>query len=145
MVRPHSGDETDGIISLVKETADGLGHLIADHIKLARVEIVSDAKTYSRQVGLLALAGAFAVFGYLFVWIAAALALGRVIGGAAAFLIVGLLHVIGGVLGLMAVMRRLKRARGVLDGTATEVGRSVSTLAAGVTGRTDPDRVPTAR
>ena len=41
----------DGIITLVKETASGFGQLVADHIRLARVEMTADAKSYARDIG----------------------------------------------------------------------------------------------
>jgi len=131
MARTH--DETDGFIGLVRETADGLGHLIADHIKLARVEMVADAKEYGRRMAVLAAAGAVVVVGYLFAWIAAAIALGRVIGSAAAFLAVALVHLVAGAVAFVVVGRKLKDAR-VMDETVSEVGRSVATLRAQVAG-----------
>src|SRR4029078_7092278 len=88
--------ESDGIMSLVKETADGLGRLIADHIKLARVEMVADAKEYGRHVGLLTVAGIFVAIGYVFAWIAAALGLARWGGAPRAFGIVALPPPAGG-------------------------------------------------
>jgi hypothetical protein len=124
--------EGDGIMSLVKETADGLGRLIADHIKLARVEMVADAKEYGRHVGLLTVAGIFVVIGYVFGWIAAALAVARWVGAPLAFLIVALLHIAGGAIGLGVVSRRLKTTARPLDDTVSEVNRSVATLAAQV-------------
>jgi hypothetical protein len=139
MVRPHIDEQNDGLIALVKETADGLGRLIADHINLARLEIVADAKTYSRRVGLMTLAGVFVALGYLFAALALALALGRLMGSPLAFLAVGAVHLIGGILGVSTVLRRLKNTR-ILDETASEVGRTVATLATDVAGRSDGPR-----
>ena len=132
MFGPRSEHEGDGIMSLVKETADGLGRLIADHIKLARVEMVADAKEYGRHVGLLTVAGVFVAIGYVFGWIAAALGLARWVGAPLAFLIVAVLHIAGGAIGLGAVARRLKTTPRPLDDTVSEVNRSVATLAAQV-------------
>src|SRR5215471_14136769 len=109
MARTH--DESDGFIGLVRETADGLGHLIADHIKLARVEMVADAKEYGRRTAALAAAGGVLVVGYLFAWIAAAIALGRIIGAPLAFLVVGVAHLVAGAVAFVAVGRKLKDAR----------------------------------
>jgi hypothetical protein len=132
-VRSRANNEGDGLFELVRETADGLGRLIADHIKLARVEIVADARAYGRRAGLLAVAAAFLVVGYLFVWLAAALGLALLIGEPLAFLAVAGLHLIGGAIGLMVVTRKLRQAR-VMDGTVSEVERSISTLRAQVNG-----------
>jgi hypothetical protein len=126
-VRSRANNEGDGLFELVRETADGLGRLIADHIKLARVEIVADARAYGRRVALLAVAAAFLVVGYLFAWIAAALGLALLIGEPLAFLAVAVAHLVGGAIGLGVVARKLRRAR-VMDGTVSEVERSISTL-----------------
>src|SRR6185503_2179061 len=52
-MRMYKGkEESDGIIALVKETADGFGHLIAEHVKLARLELVADAKASGRKIAV---------------------------------------------------------------------------------------------
>jgi hypothetical protein len=137
------GQDDDGIVSLVKETAEGLGRLLADHIKLARVEIVADAKAYGRHAGLMVVAAVFLLLGYAFAWLAAALALGRLVGLPLAALIVGGAHLLAGLVALVVVRDRLRKTR-VMDGTVAEVTRSVATLrapgrAAGVNGDTDGD------
>ena len=133
MSRPRANEEGDGIISLVRETADGLGRLIAEHIRLARIEMAADAKQYGRKVALLVGAGGVIAVGYVFAWIAAALALSRAIGAPLAFLAVAVLHVAGGGIGLAAVAGKLRQAR-LMDGTRSEVNRSVSALAAQASG-----------
>jgi len=132
MAMPRVNDG-DGFIALVRETADGLGRLIADHIKLARVEMVADAKEASRRMGLLAAAGTVIGVGHLFVWVAVALALRKAIGAPLAFLAVGGLHVVVGGIVLLMLVRRMRRAR-VLNQTVSEVGRTVTALRAQVTG-----------
>jgi hypothetical protein len=133
MPRPRVNEEGDGIISLVRETADGLGRLIAEHIRLARVEMAADAKQYGKRAALLVAAGGFIALGYAFAWIAGALALARAIGAPLAFLAVAVLHIAGGGIGLAAVAGKLRQAR-IMDGTRSEVNRSVSTLAAQASG-----------
>jgi hypothetical protein len=132
MLRPRDNEDGDGIIALVKETADGLGRLISDHIKLARVEIVADAKEYGRSVALMTIAAVFVLVGYGFAWTAAALALARLIGAPLAFLAVAALHLVGGAIALSTVMRKLKKSRPPLDESLSEVNRSVATLSAQV-------------
>jgi uncharacterized membrane protein (DUF485 family) len=127
--RDRGSEEGDGIISLVKETADGLGRLMADHIKLARVEMVADAKSYARGLTILIVAGLILLTGYGLAWIAVALALARVIGAPLAFGAVALLHLVAGGIGLAAATRRIKRTH-LMDDTAAEVSRSVGALAA---------------
>jgi len=132
---PRANDEGDSFIALLRETADGLGRLVAEHIRLARVEMVADAKDYSRRVGLMAAAGGVILIGYFFAWIATALALGRVIGAPLAFLLVGGLHIGGGAAIMVALARRQREAR-VMDQTVSEVGRTVTALRGGVNGGT---------
>src|SRR5262249_38158325 len=128
MFRPRDstgGDrERDGLIALVKDTADGLGRLIADHIKLARTEIVADAKSYARDTAVLGACVFVLAVGYAFAWIAAALALRRVIGAPLAFAAVAALHLILGAVGVAAAARAMRRTPPLL-GTRTEVGPSV--------------------
>jgi hypothetical protein len=50
-------DGDGGIIALVKETASGFGQLVGDHIRLARLEMTADAKSYVRDVAMLLCAG----------------------------------------------------------------------------------------
>jgi uncharacterized membrane protein YqjE len=120
-------EDSDGIISLVRETADGLGKLIADHVKLARVELVSDARFYVRDLTVLVVAALVLFLGYALAWLAAGLALGRVIGTPLAFAAVAALHLIGGAIGVVVAVRRTQRVR-LMHDTAEEVSRSVNAL-----------------
>ena len=130
MVTLDEKDEAgDGIISLVKETASGLSQLVADHIRLARLEMTADAKSYARDVGMLLAGGFVVVVGYGLGCIAAGAALARVIGAPLAFLALALLHVVVGALALVLIARRMKRVQ-LLQGTKHEVTRSVSALTA---------------
>jgi hypothetical protein len=120
-------DHDDGIISLVKETADGLGQLVADHIKLARIEMTTDVRAYFRELSLL-LVGAF-VFsvGYGLACIAAGTALARVMGGPLAFAGLAILHVVVGAFALGMAVRRMRRVQ-LMQESKEEVSRSVSVL-----------------
>ena len=133
MFRPRDstgGDgERDGFIALVKETADGLGRLIADHIKLARTEIVADAKSYGRDLSVLGVAVFVLALGYGLACIAGALALGRAIGAPLAFAAVAGLHLLIGAVGVAAAARAMRRTPPLL-GTRSEVSRSVAALSA---------------
>jgi hypothetical protein len=121
-------DGSDSIIGLVRETADGFGRLVADHIKLARTEIVADAKIYGRQTTVLVIASVVLVIGYGLACVAAALALGPFLGTAVAFVCVGGLHLLAGAIAIAVALRRIRRTR-LLSETVTEVSRSVSALA----------------
>jgi len=121
-------EEGDGIIALVRETADGLGKLIADHVKLARVELVSDARFYVRDLAVMAAAGVVLLVGYVLGLLAAGMALGRAINNTPlAFAAVAALHLIAGAIGIVVGAKRAKRVR-LMHDTAEEVSRSVSAL-----------------
>jgi uncharacterized membrane protein YqjE len=121
-------EEGDGIIALVRETADGLGKLIADHVKLARVELVSDARFYVRDLAVMAAAGLVLLVGYVLGLLAAGLALGRAINNTPlAFAAVAAVHLIAGAIGIVVGAKRAKRVR-LMHDTAEEVSRSVSAL-----------------
>src|SRR4029077_902287 len=90
------GDHEGGLIALVRETASGFGQLVADHIRLARLEMTADAKSYVRDGGVLLVGGFILAIGYAMACIAAGLALSRVIGGPMAFGGLALLHLIVG-------------------------------------------------
>jgi hypothetical protein len=138
--RTNGDGGSDGIISLVQETAEGFGQLIADHIKLARVEMVADAKEYGRHLGFLGLGAILLLVGYAFAWLAAVLVLGRHLSLPGAFLLVGGVHLLAGAAGIAVARTKLRGVR-VMDDTVAEVGRSVATIAAEA-GVTRPDRVP---
>ncbi len=55
-----ASDVTNGSISsLVVKLADGLGKLVTEHLELAKVELVADAKELGLLVARLAVRGAF--------------------------------------------------------------------------------------
>lgn len=121
-------EEGDGIIALVRETADGLGKLIADHVKLARVELLSDARFYVRDLTVLVIAALVLFLGYALACLAGGLALGRAIHNTPlAFAAVAALHLIAGAIGMVMAAKRAKRVR-LMHDTAEEVSRSVSAL-----------------
>jgi hypothetical protein len=121
------GDHEGGLIALVRETASGFGQLVADHIRLARLEMTADAKSYVRDGSMLLIGGFVLAVGYGMACLAAGLALSRVIGGPVAFAGLALLHLLVGAIALGAIVRRMKRAR-LMQGTKEEVNRSISVL-----------------
>jgi hypothetical protein len=120
-------DHEGGLIALVRETATGFGQLVADHIRLARLEMTADAKSYVREGSLLLIGGFILAVGYGMACIAAGLALSRVIGGPMAFAGLAFLHLIIGGIALGFITRRLKGVQ-PMQGTKEEVSRSISVL-----------------
>ncbi|SRR6266540_480418 len=122
-------DSSDGIVGLVRETADGLSRLVADHVRLARTELVADAKGYAHKLTGMVVAGVVLGLGYALACVAGALALARVIGGPLAFLSVGGFHLIVGAILMLSSARRMPAGRPMQE-TAFEVSRTMSALTA---------------
>ena len=127
-------EEREGIVGLIRETVDGLRDLIADHIKLARLELVADAKTYGRSIAVLTVAGLVLAIGYLFGLIAAALALARLWGAPLAFGAVAALHLVGGGIAVAWAVGKMKRTRPMHD-TVVEAKGSINALRRPLQGR----------
>jgi uncharacterized membrane protein YqjE len=115
------------LLALVRTTLDGLGALIAGHIKLARVELGRDAKAYARRLALAALLATLLLLGYGLACVAGALALARVIDAPLAFLAVGGVHLLGAGALVVALLGRAPPRP--LDETLAELDRTVTTLA----------------
>ena len=119
--------DSDGIITLVKEAASDFGQLVADHIRLARVEMTADAKSYARDIAML-LVGAFILAaGYGLACIAGGLALAQIMGGPLAFASLAFLHLLIGGIALSLMVRKMKRLQ-LMQETKLEVSRSVNVL-----------------
>jgi len=122
--------EGDGIIALVRETVDGIGHLVAEHIKLARLEVVAEARVAGRKLAQIALIVPIIFMGYALACIGLALLLARWLGSSNAFFLVGGVHVVLGGLAVGLAVAKLRRTHPLRE-TVQEVGRSVDAIAAG--------------
>jgi uncharacterized membrane protein YqjE len=121
-------DATNGSISgLVVKLADGLGKLVTEHLELAKVELVDDTKELGRLVARLAVVVPFLLVGYSLLCAGIALVLSTWIPLSAALLILAVLNLLGGGLGLYAVVRKVQK-KNVMDETLTELNLSVQTL-----------------
>ncbi|HVV17091.1 MAG TPA: phage holin family protein [Polyangia bacterium] len=127
MSRQAGQDAPDGVVGLLRETADGLGQLIADHIKLARLELAADARSYGQSVATLLVAGFVLALGYAFAWLAIGLAMSRVCGAPISFGGIAALHLIAGAVAVSAAIKRMKKTR-LMRESAAEASRSVSAL-----------------
>jgi hypothetical protein len=113
---------------LLAEAADSLGELVADHGRLARVELATDVRTYATATGSVVVAVLLLTVGYGLGAVAAAVVLGRVVGMPAAFALVAAFHLLVGSLCVGAASGRVRRTR-VLRETVNEARRSVRALA----------------
>lgn len=121
-------EDAKALGALLKEMADSLGVLIADHVKLARIELQTDVRIYAGALGVSLVAGIVLVFGYLFAWTALALALAQRWSAPVSFAAVAAVHLLLGALSLRAVSRKVQRTK-VLRESIVEARGSVRALA----------------
>ncbi|HVR01864.1 MAG TPA: phage holin family protein [Polyangia bacterium] len=119
------------LLSLVKEVIDGLGTVLAGHVRLARVELAADVVSESRRVALMALLSAVALLGYGLGCVAGSLALARLMSAPLAFLAVGGANLLGAGVALGWLLSR--PAAPLLGESAWELDRTVSALKASAT------------
>nr|UXE44260.1 hypothetical protein Hi04_10k_c1556_00016 [uncultured bacterium] len=134
MSRQAGNDAPEGVGALLRETADGLGQLVADHIKLARLELTADARSYGQGVATLVIAGVVLTLGYAFAWLAIALALARLWGAPIALASVAVLHLLAGAIAVSSAVKRMKRTR-LMRESANAATRSVDALTRPLEGR----------
>jgi hypothetical protein len=127
-------DKTDGVIGLARETADALGELTVQHLRLARLEIKSDLRAMGLQAGLIAVLVALAIVGYGLTMAGLAIILGGGTAGGIPLLIIGIVHVVAAGVGILIAVARLRRVR-LMDTSADEVNRSLVPLGIGTTSK----------
>jgi uncharacterized membrane protein YqjE len=110
----------------LKELLESLSALVAQHLRLARLELREDVRFVGLRVGLMAALAPLILVGYGFLCLALAMALQRLLPADLAYLAVGLLNLVIGVAGIALVARQLQRHR-VLDATVAEL-EATSTL-----------------
>lgn len=128
MDRDQQREGGDSIVALFKETADSVGHLIGDHIKLTRLELHADLKTSFRRLLGLAIPLLFGMLGYAILCMGLAIALGRQMGLVSSLCLVGGVH-LSGAAGAGAIAVRRLRGLNLMTETAQEFNRSVTALA----------------
>lgn len=109
----------------LREVVDGFSELTAQHIRLARVELAEDARFVGVRVGVIAALAPLILVGYGFLCVALALVLRRVMAIDLAFLLVGLVNLVGGVAGIVVAAKQLGEKK-VLTDTLTELEESTS-------------------
>ena len=123
-----SKDEGEGIIALVRETVDGIGRLVSEHIKLARLELVAEATTHGRKLAMIALIVPVVFIGYALACVGLAMLLARWLGASNAFFLVGGAHVVLGGVAIAIAVARLRRVQPLRE-TVHEVSLSVDAIA----------------
>lgn len=116
-----------GAAQLLVQLAGELGHLLSQHIALAKLELGQSARRTGLGVAQIAACAPLVLVGYAFLNAGLALALGRWLPLAAAVALVGLLNVLGGVAGVIVAARGFRRP--VLDDSVLELERTAQALA----------------
>jgi len=111
----------------LRDVVDGFSELVAQHLRLARVELADDAKYVGVRVGIIAALAPLILVGYGFLCVALALTLRRVMAADLAFLLVGLVNLIGGAIGVVLAARQLGSRR-VMHESLSELEASSSLL-----------------
>jgi uncharacterized membrane protein YqjE len=109
----------------IRELVDAFSELVAQHVRLARMELAQDARFVGIRVGLIAALAPLILVGYGFLCVALALALRRVMAADLAFLLVGVLNLLIGGVGIAIVGRQLGE-RKVMGSTITELDTSTA-------------------
>jgi uncharacterized membrane protein YqjE len=116
-----------GIVPLLKRMVEEIGHLVAEHIELVRLELTQDANTVRSQVLRMAVFLPFAVVGYAFVCAALAIALTNWLSLAWAMFVVGAANLVLGSVGFYFALLRMKSQQ-VLRTAMKELTKSVEVL-----------------
>ena len=111
----------------LRELVDAFSELLAQHLRLARMELAEDARFVGVRVGLIAALAPLILVGYGFLCVALALALRRVMAADLAFLLVGLLNLVIGGVGIAVVGKQLGE-RKVMQATVAELDSSTSLI-----------------
>jgi hypothetical protein len=133
-------DKADGVVGLARETADALGRLTVQHLRLARLEIKADLRAMGLQAGLIAVLAALGTVGYGLTMAGLALLLDGGLQGGIPLLVIGGVHVLGAGAGILLALARLRRLR-LMNATAEEVNQSLAPLGIGTGAKPSSNRV----
>ena len=130
-----------GLTVLVGRLTDGFSKLVTQHLTLARVELMEDARVMGSNAARIAAFVPFVLVGYAFLCAALSAFLARWIGWDGALALVGAVNLVGGGLGIARAASRLKSHQ-VMDETTRELNRSVSALAQAPVPAVQPATLP---
>ncbi len=128
-MKPGDG-KADGVIGLARETADALGRLTVEHLRLARLEMKADLRSMVQRSAVLATLTALVIVGYGLGMAGLAIVLGDGLAGGVALVIIGGVHVVVAGVGLVIAFLRLRHTR-LLATSAGEMGQTLLPLGLG--------------
>jgi hypothetical protein len=118
------GAKTEGVIGLMRDTADALGRLTVEHLRLAQLEIKADLRTLARQARVFGVLAAMAVIGYGLAMAGLGLLLGGSSGTGLSLLIIGVAHLVAAAVAAAIVRVRMRRVR-VMNTSVVEMSQTL--------------------
>lgn len=106
-----------------RELVDAFSELVAQHVRLARLEVKEDARFIGVRVGVIAVFTPPILVGYSLLCIALALALRRFVGDELAFLLVGVVNLVISGIGIAIAANQLAK-RKMMNATVLELETS---------------------
>jgi hypothetical protein len=117
----------DGILELVRETAENVADLVGKHLKLARLELTEDLLKVVSRARLIVVLGVMLTVGYALAVAGLAVFVGGNRDVGVPLLVVGVAHLGICGAGLFVAAQRLGGLR-LMDDSSDEMKRSFSTL-----------------
>jgi uncharacterized membrane protein YqjE len=116
-------------VNPLREVVEAFSELVAQHVRLARMEVKEDARFVGVRVGVIAAFAPLILVGYSFLCIALALSLRRIMGEELAFVLVGVLNLVISAIGIAVAARQLAR-RKLMNATVVELETSSAVVLA---------------
>lgn len=102
---------SQNVADLARESALSLGHLVGQHVKVARLELAAEVRAMSRRAAVAAVLAALVAIGYALAIAGLAVAFGGGTELGIPLVVVGLAHVVGAGAGLVLGPLRARAAR----------------------------------
>lgn len=112
---------------LLRETAEGMGQLVIQHVRLAQLEVMTYLRATGSRAALIGGLLLLTLVGYALTMAGLALLIAANRRLAFPFIGIGMLHVAGGGIAILVSVRSLRGAR-PLSATSSELGQSAQVL-----------------
>lgn len=126
------GDDSERratVSELLRETADGIGQLVVQHVKLAQLDLTANLRAMGGRVAAVLACAVLFVVGYALSMVGIALMLGDGYSSGLPLAAIGFAHCLGSGIALVVVIGRLRRTK-MMKVTADVLGDSAATLLA---------------
>ena len=118
---------TKGVTELARESAIGLGHLVGQHLKIARLEVTAELHAMSLRARVVAVLATLMALGYALAMAGLAVVIGGHADVGIPLALVGVAHV-GGAGAALALTGHRARGSTPVAHTELAVGRSLAAL-----------------